>query len=57
MGVTGLNFEMLGYYLYYYNYAEKHYNRFVDEETLTQILNQTTNDFEKTAVCYGNQYA
>ena len=57
MGVTGLNFEMLGYYLYYYNYAEKHYNRFVAEETLTQILNQTTNDFEKTAVWYGNQYA
>lgn len=57
IGVSGLNYEMLGYFLYNYNYDGTHYNRFVSEEIYSLILEQSKNDLGKNAVWYGNQYS
>ena len=57
IGVSGLNFKMLGYYLYYYNYGGTHYNRFVTEEIFTNLINEAKKDLGKTSVWYGNQYS
>lgn len=57
IGVSGLNYEMLGYFIYNYNYGGTHYSRFVAEEFFSSILEESKKDFDKNAVWYGNQYS
>lgn len=57
IGVSGLNYEMLGYYLYNYNYDGTHYNKFDAEELIKSVFEQSKKDLGKNAVWYGNQYS
>ncbi len=56
LGISGMNFQMLGYYVFYYHYAETKYSKSNTVEIYQSILENADKDFEKTSVWYGNEY-
>lgn len=56
-GISGLNYEMLAYYLYDFSYAQNHYYKKDTKAYFTQILAESKEDFGKNAVWYGNSYS
>ncbi len=56
-GISGFNFEQLGYYIYNYNYKEEHFDKFTCADLFTKVLANSKEDFGKNAIWYGNQYS
>lgn len=57
MGISGFNYEMLGYFLYNFSFSQEHYYKEDTKDYFTKILSESKNDFGKNAVWYGNSYS
>ena len=57
MGISGFNYEMLGYFLYDFSYDLTHYNKEDTKEYFEGILADSKEDFGHNAVWYGNDYS
>ena len=56
-GISGFNYQKLGYVLYTYNYDDEFNYRTTTKEIMTSALERSKKDFGKNAVWYGNDYA
>ncbi len=56
-GISGFNYELLGYLLYDFQHDGTHYNKFETRDLLVQVLAESKEEFGKNAVWYGNAYS